>query len=249
MSINSFIAARARTLRVATHRPVGGANRNVTTRHRTPTVRTVAASMLAVAALTLTTACSGESGTGTKAEGKADSASGEEHGSQADALGGGATKQQAGAENAARTVGSEGAKTEPIGNCDINKTVFNLQDVQRPVNHMLLSATNGAGVDCKLVGFPRLKFGADAQAATPVIEESKPQSVIVLAPGESAYAGITTSSADGSGEHGREVNSLEVFIEGSEDGTNVELPGGSVYVDSGARVTYWQDNVDDALAW
>ncbi|MGP4051082.1 DUF4232 domain-containing protein [Streptomyces sp. 2A115] len=192
---------------------------SVTAYRRGRTVRTVSASVLAVAALTLTTAFSAGEGTG----------------SRADAAGLG------------NTAGGS-SKGEPIGDCDINKTVFSVQSVERPVNHLLLTATNGAGVDCRLADFPSLRFG-DSQAATPQIEESKPQSAPVLTPGESAYAGITTSAADGSGSHGRVVNSLEVFIEGNEDGTDVELPGGSVFVDSSAKVTYWQTDVEDALSW
>ncbi|NGO09546.1 DUF4232 domain-containing protein [Streptomyces sp. HC44] len=201
---------------------------SVTAYRRGRTVRTVSASVLTVAALTLTTAFSGSEATGSTAGDKADAA---------------------GLSSTAGSNTADGSsKGEPIGDCDINKTVFSVQSVERPVNHLLLTATNGAGVDCKLSGFPFLKFG-DSQAATPQIEASKPQSVPVLAPGESAYAGITTSAADGSGSHGRVENSLEVFIQGNEDGTDVELPGGSVFVDSSAEVTYWQTDVEDALAW
>ncbi|CAM5728735.1 hypothetical protein SANTM175S_10955 [Streptomyces antimycoticus] len=48
--------------------------------------------------------------------------------------------------------------------------------------------------------------------------------------------GITTSAGDGSGSEGSEVNSLEVFVDGSEDPVSVELPGGSVYMDGAAQV-------------
>ncbi|MFG2029471.1 DUF4232 domain-containing protein [Streptomyces sp. NPDC048825] len=192
---------------------------SVTAYRRGRTVRTVSASVLAITALTLTTAFSAGEGAGSRADAA----------SLGNAAGG-------------------SSKGEPIGDCDINKTVFSVQKVERPVNHLLLTATNGAGVDCRLAGFPSLRFG-DSQAATPQIEASKPQSAPVLAPGESAYAGITTSAADGSGSHGRVVNSLEVFIEGNEDGTDVELPGGSVFVDSSAKVTYWQTDAEDALSW
>ncbi|MGW3563500.1 DUF4232 domain-containing protein, partial [Streptomyces sp. NPDC000941] len=92
-----------------------------------------------------------------------------------------------------------------------------------------------------------LKFGEDAQAATPVYEDSKPQAVVTLAPGETAYAGIRTSSADGSGQNGYKVTSLEVYLEGSDDSKSVELPGGSVYIDDTAQVTYWQSDLSNAL--
>ncbi|NIY66944.1 DUF4232 domain-containing protein [Streptomyces malaysiensis] len=231
------------------------------------TVRTIAASIVAVAALSLTAACGGDGDGGSDNAGKANSSAPASSGGQdagtekgtdaANGAGESGTADKGGKSGAADVKDAKaqaqkpGAASddEPIGDCDINKTVLSVQNVKNPINHMLLKATNGAGVDCKLVGYPSLKFGADAQAATPVNEDSKPQSVVVLAPGESAYAGITTSAADGSGNEGSKIDSLEVFIDGNEDSAEVELPGGSVFVDSAARVTYWQTDLQDALSW
>ncbi|MGW4072063.1 DUF4232 domain-containing protein [Streptomyces asiaticus] len=252
---------------------------NVTAYRRGRTVRTIAASIVAVAALSVTAACSGGGDGGSDNAGKANS-SATAPASGTDAQGAdkaeGGKENQAGKENQGGK-GSQGGKegaaggkegvtgvkdaksqtqksgggseSEPVGDCDINKTAITVQNVKSPINHMLLKATNKAGVDCKLVGYPGLKFGANAQAATPVNEDSKPQAVVMLAPGESAYAGITTSAADGSGAEGGKVDSLEVFIDGSEDPKPVELPGGSVYVDSAAKVTYWQTDAQTALTW
>ncbi|MBI0319688.1 MULTISPECIES: DUF4232 domain-containing protein [Streptomyces violaceusniger group] len=245
---------------------------NVTAYRRGRTVRTIAASIVAAAALSLTAACGGGGDGDSDNAGKANS-SATAPASATDAQG--ADKAEAGKENQAGKGGQGGkegatgatgatgvkdaksqteksgggSESEPVGDCDINKTAITVQNVKSPVNHMLLKATNKAGVDCKLVGYPGLKFGAAAQAATPVNEDSKPQAVVMLAPGESAYAGITTSAADGSGAEGGKVDSLEVFIDGSEDPKPVELPGGSVYVDSAAKVTYWQTDAQTALTW
>ncbi|MEU4892065.1 DUF4232 domain-containing protein [Streptomyces sp. NPDC044780] len=253
---------------------------HVTAYRRGRTVRTIAASMLAVAALSLTAACGGDGGSDTagsagkaetSASAKAASSGGQDAGTERDTdtkdgrsteqgTDLGASKGTGGAGGEEDTTGVKdaetrdqnptgGSRTDPIGDCDINKTPLSLQEVKSPVNHLLLKATNGAGAACKLVGYPSLKFGADAQAATPAYEDSKPQSVVVLAPGESAYAGLTTSAADGSGAEGGTADSLDVFIDGNENPTNVELPGGSVFVDSDAQVTYWQADVQDALSW
>ncbi|MFI8988800.1 DUF4232 domain-containing protein [Streptomyces antimycoticus] len=220
---------------------------NVTAYRRGRTVRTIAASMLAVAALGLTAACGGSEDGGSDNSGKANSSASVS--ADKTAKGGDAgAKDAKDAKTQAQKAGA-GSEEEPIGDCDVNKTVFSVQKVKNPINHLLLKATNGAGVDCKLVGYPGLKFGESAQAATPVNEDSQPQSVVMLAPGESAYAGITTSAGDGSGSEGSEVNSLEVFVDGSEDPVSVELPGGSVYIDSAAQVTYWQTTAQDALTW
>ncbi|MES4901200.1 MULTISPECIES: DUF4232 domain-containing protein [unclassified Streptomyces] len=218
MSITAFAARRARTLRLA------------------------AAGLTAVAALTLT-ACNSNEGTGTKSEAPA-----EQSDQRLDAAGGakkgGGAEQAGSSEDGAK--GSGGSEQE-IGPCDINKLTVGVKSVQRPVNYMVLEVNNHAGVDCNMPGFPRLKFGEDAQAATPVYEDSKPQAVVTLAPGETAYAGIRTSSADGSGLNGYKATSLEVFLEGSDDSKSVELPGGSVYIDNSAQVTYWQSDLSNAL--
>ncbi|MGW3568399.1 DUF4232 domain-containing protein [Streptomyces sp. NPDC000941] len=194
---------------------------------RARTLRLAAAGLTAVAALTLT-ACNSNEGTGTKSEAPA------EHNDQRLDVAGGAKK------------GSDNSEQE-IGPCDINKLTVGVKSVQRPVNYMVLEVNNHAGVDCNMPGYPILKFGEDAQAATPVYEDSKPQAVVTLAPGETAYAGIRTSSADGSGMNGYKVTSLEVFLEGSDDSKSVELPGGSVYIDNSAQVTYWQSDLTNAL--
>ncbi|WP_086861040.1 DUF4232 domain-containing protein [Streptomyces milbemycinicus] len=235
---------------------------------RARTLRLAAAGLTAVAALTLT-ACNSSEGTGTESEGKADSAtsapadqaSGSGGSGGSDATGGasegkkgggteqaGSSKEGAkdGAKDGAKGSGGSGGSEQEIGPCDINKLTVGVKSVQRPVNYMVLEVNNHAGVDCNMPGFPRLRFD-DAQAATPVYEDSKPQAVVTLAPGETAYAGIRTSSADGSGQNGYKATSLEVFLEGSDDSKSVELPGGSVYIDENAQVTYWQSDLSNAL--
>ncbi|QKV97701.1 DUF4232 domain-containing protein [Streptomyces sp. NA02950] len=141
--------------------------------------------------------------------------------------------------------GGSGAKT---GTCDPKKLSMSVSSVPRPVNHLLLKATNTSGATCTLPGFPALRFD-DAQAATPVAEATKPQAVVTLAPGETGYAGVLTSGADGSGTNGTKVTKLGVYLTGSDAVTSVALPGGSVYIDSRAQVTYWQSDSSDALNW
>ncbi|WP_406003599.1 hypothetical protein [Streptomyces sp. NBC_00829] len=75
-----------------------------------------------------------------------------------------------------------------------------------------------------------------------------------MAPGESAYASILLSRADGSGESGHTAKRLTVhFAPRSGPGStgnpvSLVLPAGT-YTDSGAGVGYWQRDMDDALAY
>ncbi|MEU0599729.1 DUF4232 domain-containing protein [Streptomyces sp. NPDC006393] len=126
--------------------------------------------------------------------------------------------------------------------------------LNRPVNHMLLTVTNTGRETCHLYGYPAVRFG-EAQAVPPVIEDSQPQAVVTLEPGESGYASVNLSATDGSGSNGHTVNSLTVYFRGRSGnesvgtGAHPSLPATGVYVDDSLKVTYWQQSMDDAVQW
>ncbi|MFI9050459.1 DUF4232 domain-containing protein [Streptomyces sp. NPDC053427] len=138
--------------------------------------------------------------------------------------------------------------------CDTAEIRIVAKPLTRPVNHFLLEATNTSGSPCDLYAEPYLRFD-DAQSPLAELPDSKPQAVVTLAPGASGYAAVMTSSADGSGRHGRKVTSLSVGLRGRDgkgsvgDAAKVALPGGSVFLDDSAWVTYWQSDPSDAAAW
>ncbi|CAM5545157.1 DUF4232 domain-containing protein [Streptomyces abikoensis] len=152
---------------------------------------------------------------------------------------------------AATTAAAQAAEAAPVPACSLENTKTTVQNVPRPINHQLLTVTNTGSERCFAYGHPSLAFDA-AQNVVPVVDESIPQAVVTLEPGESAYAGINLSAADGSGTDGRYASVLRVsYDEG--DGTQsrartVKLPEGT-WVDSKAAVTYWQSDVDLALMW
>ncbi|MEV6671321.1 DUF4232 domain-containing protein [Streptomyces sp. NPDC051162] len=135
--------------------------------------------------------------------------------------------------------------------CTAGNTKVSVRTVSRPINHDLLTVTNTGRTACNAYAYPYLRFDED-QAATQVVEDSRPQAVVTLAPGGSAYAGIGLSAGDGSGAHGRTAAELEVFLadaDGSADGSaTLSLPEGT-WIDDSAAVTYWQSNAADALVW
>jgi hypothetical protein len=121
--------------------------------------------------------------------------------------------------------------------------------VSRPLNHLLLTVTNTGKKNCDLVYYPAVRLG-EAQSVPPVIEDSKPQAVVTLAPGESGYASVLLSAADGSGSNGYTAKSLDVYFNTDASvAAHPSLPAKGVYVDNSVRVTYWQFTMDDALAW
>jgi hypothetical protein len=126
--------------------------------------------------------------------------------------------------------------------------------VRRPINHALLTMTNTGSEPCNAYHAPLLRFD-DAQAATAVDQDSRPQAVVTIAPGESAYASIMLAAADGSGTDGRTAAKLAVSFaprsgSGSTDAAPavISLPA-DTYTDTSTNVTYWQSTMDDALMY
>ncbi|MFG2528460.1 DUF4232 domain-containing protein [Streptomyces sp. NPDC048516] len=263
-------------------RKVTGAPRGSRTVRRR-TLRIAAAGLTAAAALTLT-ACGGQDNPLKTSAAKpynpspevaqAPAAQGDEAGQDGTRTNGGRT-ERAYAEHGGNGTGTEaGTKASGTGShrattpgdasgntsrvrhtaCDAAKIHIVAERLTRPVNHLLLKATNTSGAVCDLYFAPYLRFD---QAQSPLAElpASRPQSVVTLAPGESGYAGVLTSSADGSGRNGRSVTSLSVSLPG-RDGKGsiggsaaVALPSGQVHLDDSAWVTYWQSDANDAAAW
>ncbi|MFE2321163.1 DUF4232 domain-containing protein [Streptomyces sp. NPDC059441] len=147
------------------------------------------------------------------------------------------------------STGKNGAGTTTTRNpaCNGANAKTTATEVSRPLNHLLLTVTNTGAKNCDLTGYPIARFG-EAQSVPPVAESTHPQAVVTLAPGESGYAGVLLSAADGSGGNGYTAKTLVVsFAKGSS--ATPALPSKGVYVDDKLTVTYWQQSLDDALAY
>ncbi|WP_432086675.1 DUF4232 domain-containing protein [Streptomyces sp. bgisy095] len=248
---------------------------------RTHRVRVAAAAAVTVAALSLT-ACQGSAG-GTRDEGRASSTTTTAPATAAptptqaptrtpapdapatptgtDASGNkstspqgspGATLTPAPGKNGGKGKGGSG-KDITDRPCDASAVRVVYSPVSRPLNHALLTVTNTGRTACNAYYAPVLRLD-DGQAAVAVDQASKPQAVVTLFPGESAYAAMILSAADGSGNHGRTSKKLTVWFAprdnaGSTGGPAVlKLPAGT-YTDSTTRVTYWQNSMEDALGF
>ncbi|OIK24795.1 DUF4232 domain-containing protein [Streptomyces malaysiense] len=138
--------------------------------------------------------------------------------------------------------------------CNGSNTRVTAQVLSRPLNHMMLTVKNTGSKYCDLTYYPVLRFDG-MQWAPGADESTKPQAVTTLAPGESGYAGVLLSAADGSGDGGQTGHKLTVYFQGmtphSDGGAtaNVTLPSKGVYYDSTLKVTYWQQNASDIAGW
>ncbi|KOG60371.1 lipoprotein [Streptomyces antibioticus] len=152
------------------------------------------------------------------------------------------------------TRGGTGGSVTSVVLCDGANTTVTAQPVARPLNHMLITVKNTGGKACELPYYPVLRF--DQMQWVPQADRgTQPQAVVSLAPGESGYAGVLLSAADGSGTGGMTARRLTVGFQGltpnSSGGPSAtpSLPAKGVYYDSSLKVTYWQQERDDALSW
>ncbi|MFG2195063.1 DUF4232 domain-containing protein [Streptomyces sp. NPDC048639] len=215
-------------------------------------LRVAAACLTAAAALSLT-ACNNDAG-GVRSSGDTQKSSTEQSAGQ---------KSQG---NEARTSGSEGkdeaangsgtsTKTDAVTrSCSPETIQVEAEAVKSPINHMVLVATNNSDSACNLHYYPFVGEEG-AQSTLQPVEESKPQAVATLDPGQSAYAGVLLSAADGSGGEGRETENFTVGLADSEGSPTsdspmiVEAPGGKAHVDDSAKVTYWLTDMKDAISF
>lgn len=74
---------------------------------------------------------------------------------------------------------------------------FHAGAMPRRTHRMLLTVTNSSGRTCHFAAqrYPLLRFGDDRQPTLPAIAASLPSIAVSLAPGDTAYATITTSAA------------------------------------------------------
>ncbi|MFH8500368.1 DUF4232 domain-containing protein [Streptomyces coeruleorubidus] len=138
--------------------------------------------------------------------------------------------------------------------CNGANTTVTAKPVRRPINHMLITVKNTGSKACDLTYYPVLRFD-EMQWAPQPMEESKPQAVTTLAPGQSGYAGVALSAADGSGSGGTTGRKLTVGFQGrtphSSGGPSAipQLPSEGVYYDSSLTVTYWLHDMEQALSY
>ncbi|MFD3518140.1 DUF4232 domain-containing protein [Streptomyces sp. NPDC058657] len=152
------------------------------------------------------------------------------------------------------TAGTPGAKTDLDAparrdRCDATNATVTAQVVSRPLNTMILTATNKGTKLCDLYYAPVVRFEG-AQSVPPSMKDTQPQAVVSLKPGESGYAAVKLSSPTGTPDPGYTAKSLSVgFYDAkhrSLDGfAPVRLPAKGVYVDSTVRVSFWQSDLDD----
>ncbi|GAB2946125.1 DUF4232 domain-containing protein [Streptomyces heilongjiangensis] len=192
----------------------------------------------------------GTGGTKTSPDGRTDAETSAAGGPQ----GGRSAGQGEGAVDQASRKGGDPFDPANRVTCNGSNTAVTMQPVARPLNHMLITVKNTGSKVCDLYYYPTVRFD-QVQWAPRIVEESQPQAVVTLAPGESGYAGVLLSAADGSGENGATAKKVTIRFQGRNQGSDggatasPSLPAKGVYYDSTLAVTYWQSTIDDALMY
>ncbi|MEV0526947.1 DUF4232 domain-containing protein [Streptomyces sp. NPDC050439] len=208
------------------------------------TARTTRAALAvaALAALSLSlTACYGDSGS---AEGRADGA---RSGSGGDGASG------AGKASATASGGPESESPAPAadGDCTPRTAEISMEDTGGTAPVVLLKITNNGGKACAVLGAP-LVSDPTAGKNLPVAQKTRPRSVVRLAPDRSAYAAVNLASIDAERTHRSKKLGVTLVTKGGKatDGhVTVNSPGAAgLLLDAGSRVTYWQNNLEDAMS-
>ncbi|WP_432152205.1 DUF4232 domain-containing protein [Streptomyces sp. bgisy029] len=227
---------------------------------RTNRIRTTALTATALVAALSLTACGGDDqAMGTKSAGSAETATPATTPAATSTDGKAPTTEapEAGTPET-QTVPTEGKRagdkkpgaTAAIPACTPKNSTVKVSKVSRPINHLLLTVTNTGSTDCSAYYAPFLRFD-DAQAVYPILDDSKPQAVVTLAPGEEAYAGIALLGEPGEDKPVRSDNLGVIMVEKnnkSKGESTLKLPA-KTYTDSRGFVTYWQSDVEDALMY
>ncbi|MEU3002088.1 DUF4232 domain-containing protein [Streptomyces sp. NPDC006995] len=228
---------------------------------RTHRIRTTALAATALAAALSLTACGGDDeAMGTKPAGSAETATPAATSTDGKAQ----TEAPEAGTPETQTVSAEGKHAGGNGNgdnrskkpetaasiatCTPENSTVKVSKVSRPINHLLLTVTNTGTKDCAAYYAPFLRFD-DAQAVYPILDDSKPQAVVTLSPGEKAYAGVALLGEPGQNEPVKSDNLGVIMVDRnnkSKGEATLKLPA-ETYTDSLGFVTYWQSDVETAL--
>ncbi|GGU91468.1 uncharacterized protein DUF4232 [Streptomyces cavourensis] len=231
---------------------------------RTHRFRTTALAATALVAALSLTACAGNEGT--KSAGPAPAAASTPAATGTDATPGPAASETAESSASPAAPASSGENTAPHSAttkapqatpaasaartaCTTANTRVTVTQVSRPINHLLLTLKNTGSGLCDAYYAPHLRFD-EAQSVFPILESSKPQAVVTLAPGEEAYAGIGLSGEPGQGTLNKSKN-LSVYFAKRNGSTYdkpaaLKLPAETSWDENGF-VTYWQSDRATAL--
>ncbi|MBQ0863056.1 DUF4232 domain-containing protein [Streptomyces sp. RK75] len=133
--------------------------------------------------------------------------------------------------------------------CAVGKVSVGLKETGGSAPVILLKATNNGSTRCDLYGYPFVGY-PDAQAPI-AVGGGKPQAVVSLEPGESAYASLGLEKGDGGNMH-REKHLTVELADRNQHGTGatakVSAPDGAgLALSDNSTVSYWNTTPESAM--
>ncbi|MGW7073630.1 DUF4232 domain-containing protein [Streptomyces sp. NPDC054855] len=137
------------------------------------------------------------------------------------------------------------------GDCTPRTAEISMEDTGGTAPAVLLKITNNGGKACAVHGAPLVSDPTTGKNL-PAARNTRPRSVVRLAPDRSAYAAINLAGMDAERTHRSKTLAVTLVTKGGRatDGSvTVNSPGAAgLLLDAGSRVTYWQNNLEDAMS-
>ncbi|MBO8188904.1 DUF4232 domain-containing protein [Streptomyces spirodelae] len=229
------------------------------------TIRSTGLAAVAAAAALSLTACQGDGGKdddassssaagAAKGTGAKDAAS---TGSDSGSTGDGDEQSNGGGGTQSNKAGSGGSGKPAQGDasgangsvCTVGTVSVDLQETGGSAPVILLKATNNGSTRCDLYGHPFVGY-PDAQSPIP-IGGGKPQSVVSLEPGTSAYSALSLEKGNGGNMHREKQLTVQLAdrsLHGTGATAKVAAPGeAGLALSDNSTVTYWNDTVEQVL--
>ncbi|KPC93777.1 hypothetical protein ADL27_18515 [Streptomyces sp. NRRL F-6602] len=147
------------------------------------------------------------------------------------------------------TRSGSGAPEADGSTCTTGKVSVKLRRTGGSAPAVLLKATNTGSTRCDLYGYPLVGF-PDAQAPV-AIGGGKPQFVVSLKPGGSAYASLSLAEGDGAEVHQEKQLTVELAdreLRGTGATARVDAPSGAgLALSDESTVSYWNATAEDAM--
>ncbi|MGI5346775.1 DUF4232 domain-containing protein [Streptomyces sp. CA-250714] len=133
--------------------------------------------------------------------------------------------------------------------CTVGKVSIRLQHTGGSAPVILLKATNNGSTRCDLYGHPFVGY-PNAQAPIQT-GGGKPQSVISLQPGKSAYAALSLEKGNGGNMHREKQLTVQLAdrsLHATGATAKVNAPtGAGLALSDNSTVTYWNNTLEEAM--
>ncbi|MGW7689529.1 DUF4232 domain-containing protein [Streptomyces asiaticus] len=133
--------------------------------------------------------------------------------------------------------------------CTVGNVAVSLQETGGSAPVILLKASNNGSTRCDLYGHPFVGYPG-AQTSIPA-GGRKPQSVVSLEPGKSAYAALSLEEGNRGNMHREKQLTVELAdrnLQGTGETAKINAPGDAgLAISDNSTVSYWNNTIEEVL--